>query len=271
MKESEMNTARPNETTLHAWVDGELSPESAATVAQWLAEHPAEAARMAAIQAQTAGLQALHAKVLDEPVPPQLIRALHRPPTQWRWPHALAAGLMLSVGIGTGFGLGYGVGQPKAPLAQTSLEKQLPGFVREAAAAHVVYVPEQLHPVEVAAQQQAHLVQWLSKRLGVPLKTPTLNAQGFQLMGGRLLPGETGQARAQFMYENAAGERLTLYVSVLNQQATKALAPAAFQWSREGSTHGFYWIDGQQGYALSADLPRERLQVLADAIYRQLD
>ena len=73
------------------------------------------------------------------------------------------------------------------------------------------------------------------------------------------------------MYENAAGERLTLYVSVLDQQATKASAPAAFQWSRDGTTHGFYWIDGQQGYALSADLPRERLQVLADAIYRQLD
>lgn len=228
MKESEMSNQPPDESTLHAWGDGELQPESAAAVAQWLADHPDEAARMAAIQAQTAGLQVLHSQVLDEPVPPQLTRALRKPPTQWRWPHALAA-------------------------------------------AHAVYVPEKRHPVEVAAQQQAHLVQWLSKRLGVPLKTPVLEAQGFQLMGGRLLPGETGQARAQFMYEDAAGERLTLYVSVLDQQVSKASAPAAFQWSRDGTTHGFYWIDGLQGYALSADLPRERLQVLADAIYRQLD
>lgn len=266
-----MNTQRPDETTLHAWVDGELPPESAAAVAQWLADHPDEAARMAAIQAQTAGLQALHAQVLDEPVPPQLTRALHKPPAQWRWPHALAAGLMLCVGIGGGFGLGYGAAQPKMSIAQTGTATQLPDFVREAAAAHVVYVPEKRHPVEVAAQQQAHLVQWLSKRLGAPLKAPVLDAQGFQLMGGRLLPGETGQARAQFMYEDTAGERLTLYVSVLEQQAAKASVPAAFQWSRDGSTHGFYWIDGLQGYALSADLPRERLQLLADAIYRQLD
>lgn len=266
-----MSNQRPDESMLHAWVDGELHPESAAAVAQWLADHPEEAARMAAIQAQTAGLQVLHSQVLDEPVPPQLTRALRKPPTQWRWPHALAAGLMLSVGIGGGFGLGYGAGQQKTSIAQTGATIQLPGFVREAAAAHAVYVPEKRHPVEVAAQQQAHLVQWLSKRLGVPLKTPVLEAQGFQLMGGRLLPGETGQARAQFMYEDAAGERLTLYVSVLDQQASKASAPAAFQWSRDGTTHGFYWIDGLQGYALSADLPRERLQVLADAIYRQLD
>lgn len=266
MKEQSMSSRRPDETMLHAWMDGELVPESAAAVAQWLAEHPDEAARMAALQAQSAGLQALHAQMLDEPVPLQLKRALRRPPVQWRWPHALAAGLMLSVGLGVGYGAAN-FGQRSTALTQA--KAQLPMFVREAAAAHAVYVPEKRHPVEVAAQQQAHLVQWLSKRLGVPLKPPVLEAQGFHLMGGRLLPGEAGQARAQFMYEDAAGERVTLYVSVLPKQGTSA-APVAFQWSKDGLTQGFYWIDGHQGYALSADIPRERLQGLAEAIYHQL-
>lgn len=261
-----MTPQRPDETTLHAWVDGELQPDAAAAVAQWLAEHPEEAARMAAIQAQNAGLQALHAQLLEEPVPPQLIRTLQRPTLQWRWQHALAAGIMLSVGLGLGYGAGRqtSVSQPAATLAQ------LPGFVREAAAAHAVYVPEQRHPVEVAVQQQTHLVQWLSKRLGVALKPPVLEAQGFQLMGGRLLPGESGQARAQFMYEDQAGQRVTLYVSVLNPETAAASAPASFQWSSDGASHGFYWIEGRQGYALSASLPRERLQTLANAIYQQL-
>ena len=263
-----MSMNRPDETTLHAWVDGELAPERAAEVAQWLSAHPDEAARAAALQAQCAGLQALHAQVLDEPVPPRLRRALRRPPLQWRWPHALAAGMMLALGLGTGYGLG-GAGHDASPPAAGALA-HLPVFVREAAAAHAVYVPEQRHPVEVAAQQQAHLVQWLSKRLGVPLKVPTLDAQGFHLVGGRLLPGEAGQARAQFMYQDAAGERVTLYVSVLPQGKTTAAAPTAFQWTQDGSTLGFYWIDGRQGYAVSAALPRERLHVLAEAIYRQL-
>jgi anti-sigma factor RsiW len=35
-------------------------------------------------------------------------------------------------------------------------------FVRQAAVAYAVYQPEQRHPVEVAADQQEHLVQWLS-------------------------------------------------------------------------------------------------------------
>ena len=260
---------RPDETMLHAWVDGELAPESAAQVAQWLTEHPNEAARVAAMQAQRASLQALHVRVLEEPVPPQLRRALRRPPLQWRWPHALAAGLMLILGLGLGYDLGGGRGHGALPRPGGAMA-QLPIFVREAAAAHVVYVPEQRHPVEVAAQQQAHLVQWLSKRLGVRLKVPVLDAEGFHLVGGRLLPGESGQSRAQFMYEDAAGQRVTLYTSVLSQDKPAAAAPAAFQWTANGSTQGFYWIDGHQGYALSAELPRERLHVLAETIYRQL-
>lgn len=274
-----MSTHRPDESMLHAWVDGELSPENAAAVAQWLAEHPEEAARMAGFQAQNAGLQALHAQLLDEPVPPRLRSALSRSPVQWHWPHALAAGLMLCLGLGMGLGMGYGLGsglgdgpgQQPVALAPMQAAVQLPVFVHEAAAAHAVYVPEQRHPVEVAVQQQAHLLQWLSKRLGVQLKAPVLDAQGFHLMGGRLLPGETGQARAQLMYEDGAGQRVTLYVSVLARPGEAAVAPVAFQWSSDGANQLFYWIDGRQGYALSAALPRERLQVLAEAVYRQLE
>ena len=54
-------------------------------------------------------------------------------------------------------------------------------FARDAMAAHVVYSPEVRHPVEVAAAEQQHLVQWLSKRLGTQLKAPVLQAQGFDL------------------------------------------------------------------------------------------
>src|SRR5690606_10809872 len=51
-----------------------------------------------------------------------------------------------------------------------------PGFVRDAVAAHAVFVPEVRHPVEVAAAQHEHLVQWLSKRLGARLTVPSLDA-----------------------------------------------------------------------------------------------
>src|SRR5690349_19913814 len=87
-------------------------------------------------------------------------------------------------------------------------------LAQEAAVAHFVFQPEVRHPVEVAAAQQDHLVQWLSKRQGRPLKVPVLSAQGNELVGVCLLPGDEG-ARAQFMYQNASGQRITLYLGAV--------------------------------------------------------
>ncbi len=53
---------------------------------------------------------------------------------------------------------------------------------------------------------------WLSNRLKRSMTIPSLTEYGFQLVSVRLLPGEEGPA-AQFMYQNAAGERLTLYIT----------------------------------------------------------
>ena len=140
-------------------------------------------------------------------------------------------------------------------------------FAQQAAVAHAVYQPEQRHPVEVAATQQEHLVQWLSKRLGRPLTLPVLTPQGFELVGGRLLPGESG-ARAQFMYQNQAGQRITLYLGALN--GAGAAGETAFRLHADGPVPAFYWLDQGFGHALSGPLSREALLALATAVHQQL-
>jgi anti-sigma factor RsiW len=141
-------------------------------------------------------------------------------------------------------------------------------FARDAMVAHAVYSPEVRHPVEVAAAEQQHLVQWLSKRLGAPVKAPVLSAQGFELVGGRLLPGEAG-ARAQFMYQNAAGERVTVYVCV--SARGMASQPTAFRFEQNGPVSAFYWVDRDFNYALSGEMTRARLMQLSDQVYQQLN
>jgi anti-sigma factor RsiW len=130
-------------------------------------------------------------------------------------------------------------------------------------------MPEVRHPVEVDASQQQHLVQWLSKRLNRPLKVPVLSATGYDLVGGRLLPGDGG-ARAQFMYQNAAGERVTLYIGAVEGAKQKGMEETAFRYAREGSIDTFYWVDQGFGYALSGKLPRQALLQMAEAVYKQL-
>ena len=244
---------------LHAWVDGQLPDSRLDTVVAWLMDHPEDTRRVQDWQAQRLGLQSLQRNVLEEPVPIVLARATR--PRRWRaLTQALAASVLLALGFAGGW---WSSTRPSAAVAQT-----VPGFVQEARTAHVVFLPEKRHPVEVGANEQAHLVQWLSRRLGVPLQAPQLQDRGFGLVGGRLLPGHQGEARAMFMYENASGERVTLHISALAEVAGRETA--AFRFTRTGETETFYWVEDRMGYALSGNLPRETLATLADATYRQL-
>jgi anti-sigma factor RsiW len=206
------------------------------------------------------GLHQLYDPVLDEPVPERL-RARRG---GWRVA-ALAAGWVV-VGLAAGGLAGWNL---HAWRASAPAQAEVPGFVKRAAVAHAVYSPEVRHPVEVGADQEQHLVAWLSKRLGAPLRAPKLESVGlgYALVGGRLLPGENGPV-AHFMYQCKEGKRLTLYVrnnAVGNNET-------AFRYAAEGNVKVFYWIDRKLGYAISsADISREDLLAVADAVYRQLN
>ena len=132
--------------------------------------------------------------------------------------------------------------------------------------AHVVFSPDVRRPVEISAEHEAQLVTWLSKRLGTAVHPPRLGSLGFELIGGRLLPGNSGPV-AQFMYHDVSGQRLTLYVSTENL----GRRDTAFRFAQEGPVNVFYWIDGQFGYALSAGIPKDQLARVATAVYEQLE
>jgi anti-sigma factor RsiW len=255
----------PEPDDLHAWVDGQL-PDAQAQQ-QFADADPATRATLQAWQAQRQALQALHRDVLQEPIPASMLAPAHAARSAaapWRWA-AMAASVCMAFALGW---LSHGQWPgSRTGFQQAGLERD---FVRHASVAHAVYLPEKRHPVEVGANEQEHLVQWLSKRLGRTLKVPDLGAQGYSLVGGRLLPGDSG-ARAQFMFQNPEGSRLTLYLGGLTAADTQAnLRETRFQYEQQGRTGSFYWFDQDFGYALCAELPRARLLQLATLVYQQL-
>jgi anti-sigma factor RsiW len=272
------------EAELQAWVDGRLPPARAGAVDAYLALHPAEAVRLHAYREQNSALRTLFNPLLDEPLPPAMSQRPPGRPRGWRdwlprpqygvaWPLPLRAAAMLALtlaGGAAGWLLHGATGQDAmlATLAESAPDAaaSLAALPRRAALAHAVYTPEVRHPVEVGADQQAHLVAWLSKRLGAPLKPPLLAAQGYELEGGRLLPGQSGPV-AQFMYRDAGGARLTLYVSTEQTRNRET----GFRFAQEGQVGVFYWIDGQFGYALSGSLDKAALAKVANAVYAQLE
>jgi anti-sigma factor RsiW len=262
----------------HILVDGQGTPDVLTRLRERLAADPASQTRLTQWRHLRDALRSLHAEVLDEAVPPALLQAAQKAGavreagSQWRRYGGLAAGVFIAFGAGWQANSSWqaaGANPNIAPkLARAQLERD---FVRQASVAHSVYTPEVRHPVEVTALEQAHLVQWLSKRLGKPLKVPDLTAQGFELVGGRLLPGDTG-ARAQFMFQNAAGNRVTLYLGAVGVASTPGLASkeTGFRYEPQAGLPSFYWVDQGFGYALAGQLPRDALMKLADLVYQQL-
>ncbi len=234
---------------LHAYIDGQLPPDRMDAVEDYLAQHPEAAARMADYARMN---DDLHNAFPLEDTPPRLTATLH-PPRRWQMPHLanIAAGLILLAG-----GVGIGWAMKPAPAMQP--------VAGNAITAHATFVTEVLHPVEVTSEQQDHLVGWLSKRLGADIKAPDLAAKGFTLLGGRLLPSDTGPA-AQFMYENAAGRRVTLYATDSGENPE-----TSFKFTTGDGFEAFYWQDNDIAYALVGDLSKEDLRTLAIAVYSQL-
>lgn len=253
-----MRTPVPDDDLL-SYVDGVLDPRRVDEVEAWLAANPRDAERVRQWREQIDGLHRLFDPVLDETLPDRLGVAAVKAGRPGRWLAPLlrmAAMVLLVLAGGAGGWWLRGGATVTAPGALVAAE---------ALSAHVVFAAEIRHPVEVAAGERAHLVAWLSKRLGAELKVPDLSSAGFSLVGGRLLPASSGPA-AQFMYENADGRRVTLYLR-RNTDGTET----AFRFAAQGRVEAFYWLDGPLGYALAGDVDRERLMEMARAVYHQLE
>ncbi|MBN3855138.1 anti-sigma factor [Paraburkholderia sp. Ac-20340] len=258
--------AQADLAALGAFVDGELPPDARAAMAARLLDDETAARRVGDYRAQKAALQALSAA--GEEAAPLAWRVLRRRDPWWRRTGIAAAWAV----VGAGFTVAAGslVPQVAPQLASawsphrasveshdnTMLASDTENFARRADVAYAVYSPEVRHPVEVGAADEAHLVAWLSKRLGRPLTIPPLGEYGYTLVGGRLLPGGSGPA-AQFMYQNGAGERLTLYVSASGRERD------AVQLLRDGGRRTFYWSTDRMGYALSGPASEGRLRKIA--------
>lgn len=240
---------------LHAFVDGQLDPARRREVEEFLAENPDAAARVADYESQRQALRTMFNPVLEEDLP----KDLSPPRPAQKRIHLLwaAASIILFVAGGLiGWQAQQFVGTSTHPVSVVA---------RGAAVAHKVFTPQRRHPVEVTADEETHLVRWLSKVLKAPLRAPKLADLGFSLVGGRLLSADNGPA-AQFMYEDAKRRRITLYVITDGNWQGQA----EFQYTEQGPVGVFYWVSGRVGYGLTAEMPRAELLKIARTVFDQL-
>jgi anti-sigma factor RsiW len=251
-----------SEAELQAHVDGRLTGERRAAVESWVVARPDVGERIAEYRQLGEALRATYSELVDDTVPLRLERVLEQPPRRRSIGH-FAAGVALGAALGAAAAWQMRDWPPAADLIHGAGSK----MVRDAALAHAVYSPELAHPVEMGADQKAQLLAWLSKRLGMKVEAPELEAAGMSLLGGRLLPGKSRPA-AMLMYETRDGRRATLYwvPDVTRERETELL------YSQQNSVRVFYWVDSECGYALAShDLGKEELARLARMAHDQLE
>jgi anti-sigma factor RsiW len=210
-----MNTGHRTDftdTELSAWLDGEGDASQRERVEAWLREQPEAAARVRLWAADRDVLRARFDAVRDEPVPERLLDVLRASARRGRRVQAaIAASLLLTGGLVGSMATWQWQAQRTSTLVAGAQAGTPAGWVQRAAYAHSVFTPEPRHPVEVRAQEE-HLARWLTRRIDIPVKLFDLRSEGFELMGGRLLPDANGKS-AQLMYENPlTKERVTVYL-----------------------------------------------------------
>ena len=129
---------------------------------------------------------------------------------------------------------------------------------------HALYASGSQSPVEIWANEVA-AGGLAVERLSFPLHAHNLNSVGFALVGGRLVAGNE-KPRAQFMYENADKQRISLLV----RKDAEHSRETAFRYAQEDGVSVFYWIDDACGYALSGNIDKQQLLSIARVVYGQL-
>ena len=239
-----------DENMLNAYVDGQLSDVERARVESWLASHPEDRATVEAYRDQIERLHQKYDPLLNHGKPSYRPAIEQKRPWIGNYWLATAATLIFFVtGVATGL-------MVKSDPVRVDVATVAMG-------AHMVYASEVKHPVEVGADEQKHLLSWLSLRLGREVEAPRLDRFGFQLLGGRLMANGSRPA-AQLMYERFNGERLTLYLTRGDHQK-----PKQFRFGEHEGVNAFFWEDETTSFVLVGAMDRRTLLQLAESTYQQ--
>jgi anti-sigma factor RsiW len=254
-----MTESPVTEAELQAHVDGRLSPERARVVDAWLLEHPAEADRVLSYRSQRDMLRAALDPILEEPLPLALdlrVNGVHharRGSGRQALVAACAAGLLFLGGAG-----GWTLRSWDTPATAGTA-----ALAREAIASYSVYASDHIRPVELAADQRDKLNGWFSERLSRPISAPHLEAAGLRLIGGRLVASEHGPA-GLYLYRNASGESVAVYVRPMEIDKTDRMTPR-----EEQGVRGWTWADDGLGFGVFGAAPGAYLHNTADIVRAQ--
>jgi anti-sigma factor RsiW len=234
------------ELDLHAYIDGELSPERAAAVEAAMASDPALAERVRDFQADKQALVDTYRRLADAPVPAALLKAASTPPPRRRsriigfafaGAAALAACLVLVL-------------MPRAP--------RDPAIEQAMTARDNARIPSrELKGHDLASVDAA--AKAMSDMLGNPMRVPDLSRAGFALVSTDIYGSEAVQLR----YEDARRRLFTVFLR-------PSAGPDAFEVTERGPVRICVWQNADLTAVMTGEMSTPELFRLASLTYSSL-
>lgn len=235
------------ELDLHAYIDGELSPERAAAVEAAMASDPALAERVRDFQADKQALVDTYRRLADAPVPAALLKAASTSPPRRRsriigfafaGAAALAACLVLVL-------------MPRAP--------RDPAIEQAMTARDNARIPSrELKGHDLASVDAA--AKAMSDMLGNPMRVPDLSRAGFALVSTDIYGSEAVQLR----YEDARQRLFTVFLR------PSAGPPDAFEVTERGPVRICVWQNADLTAVMTGEMSTPELFRLASLTYSSL-
>lgn len=221
---------------LHAYVDGALSLEERLEVEAHLAANPRDAARVARYVEQNRGFHELFDHHLAAAQPPrtqelsQELGAAWRRSSRRRRGYAIAASVTLLAAAAASAWVGH------RNLIDVPAATQLAGTASGATGD----IAQNADWSDSVADAGSSLSGPFPEGMAVSLeRPPDLSSQGFALVGGRAM-SLPDSGTIELLYENERGARVTLHVSLADDEGETALVALRDQersvllWQREG-------------------------------------
>lgn len=248
-----------DDTTLLAYVDGELDAETARAVEQSLRDDPRMAREVRRLRESATLIRAAVNEPVHGPAPRSLIRALDGaipkpvPELRRRWLVAAGIAAMIAVGFGAGFLTGTLTPRMESNLAAD--EELMDDIV----AYYAFYASV---PPSVASErpEPSAMEKWLSSQMQQAVRIPDLGPSGYRFEAARLLVYED-QPIAQIVYESPDSSLVALCVVAVEKAETRS-----FELMRRRGFTLITWQRAGSLYVVIGAVPEVRLREFSAAI-----
>ena len=240
---------------LHAFLDGELSPERRQAVADAAAQDSALAERLARFRADKARIAQTYGALAERPLPAEWITRIEghaKAPRERSFTQplmALAATLLLMAAIG----IGYWQWRPQGDT-----------IIAEAYAARA----QSAQPSSMLAVNSLPALRGaesgMTAALKMRLKAPDLASFGYRLAALKVYDGVPGGKAVELLYRDARHRDLALYVR-------HAAGPVRFDQFKRNGLRVCIWQDDVIGTVITGKMSAAEMQRLAVLAYRGLE